>query len=61
MHIRNRIERFLRAHPISATRFGRDSIGDPRLLTTLRAGREPRAPTVIRLEHFMNKYEEKDS
>lgn len=58
MHIHQRIERFLRANPISATRFGRDAVGDPRLVADLRRGREPRARMVNRLEHFMNIYEE---
>lgn len=58
MHIRQRIESFLRTHAIPPTRFGRDAVGDPRLVRDLRAGREPRPPLVERVEHFMNIYQE---
>ncbi len=58
MHIRHRVERFLSRHELSATRFGRLAVGDPNLVSDLRAGREPRAPLRSRIEHFMNMHEE---
>jgi hypothetical protein len=40
MHIRNRIERYLRASGTPPTRFGRQVARDPRLVDDLRNGRE---------------------
>lgn len=48
-----RIERFLRATNMSATRFGRLAINDPRLVRDLRNGRELRRPTMTRIERFL--------
>ncbi len=39
-----------------ATKFGRLSVRDPRLVLDMRNGREPRRRMVIRVEHFMNNY-----
>lgn len=50
------IEKFLRRTGMPATKFGRLAVRDPRLVLDLRNGREPRRRTVIRVEHFMNKY-----
>ncbi|MET0371344.1 MAG: hypothetical protein ABW039_08215 [Sphingobium sp.] len=50
------IERFLRETGMPATRFGRESARDPRLVFDLRRGREPRAGLANRIEHFMNIY-----
>lgn len=47
------IEKFLRAHRMAPTRFGRDAAGDPRLVTDLRRGREMRPRTEARLRAFM--------
>jgi hypothetical protein len=52
------IERFLRETQMSATRFGRLAVNDPRFVLDLRLGREPRPPVETRVEHFMNKYRE---
>lgn len=57
MLIRN-IEKFLRQHRMSPTRFGRLAANDPRLVLDLRLGREPRKRTQSRVEHFMNTYRE---
>jgi hypothetical protein len=37
-----KIEKHLRATGMTPTRFGRESVNDPRLVFDLRAGREPR-------------------
>lgn len=58
LHIRNRVEAFLRRTGMSATRLGQEAVGDPRLVNDLRGGREPRALMTFRIEHFMNKHEE---
>jgi hypothetical protein len=52
------IERFLRATGLPESKFGRLAVSDPRLVTDLRRGREPRKRMVQRVEHFMNTYEQ---
>lgn len=51
------IEKFLRRTGMAPTRFGRDSVRDPRLVFDLRRGREPSDRMKRRVEHFMNIYE----
>lgn len=53
-----KIERFLRRTGMPASRFGRLAVGDPSLVANLRNGREPRARTEQRVEHFMNIWEQ---
>ena len=53
-----KIEKFLRNTGMPATRFGRLATHDPRFVLDLRNGREPRAQTKERVEHFMNIYPE---
>lgn len=50
------VEKFLRENNIPATRFGRESVRDPRLVFDLRRGREPGDRIRRRIEHFMNTY-----
>ena len=50
------VEKFLRENGIPATRFGRESVRDPRLVFDLRRGREPGTRMKRRVEHFMNTY-----
>ncbi|AJR24468.1 MULTISPECIES: hypothetical protein [Sphingobium] len=50
------VEKFLRENGIPATRFGRESVRDPRLVFDLRRGREPGMRMKRRVEHFMNTY-----
>lgn len=50
------VEKFLREYGIPATRFGRESVRDPRLVFDLRRGREPGDRMKRRVEHFMNTY-----
>ncbi len=52
------IEKFLRRHQMSATRFGRLAANDPRFVLDLRLGREPRKRMQSRVEHFMYTYRE---
>jgi hypothetical protein len=49
------IERYLAITGISATRFGIRAANDPRFVFDLRAGREPRSPTIRRVTEFMSK------
>ena len=50
------IERFLRLTEMPWTKLGRLATHDPRFVADLRNGRNPRAGTVKRVEHFMNNY-----
>ncbi|WP_255325799.1 MULTISPECIES: hypothetical protein [Sphingobium] len=50
------VEKFLRENGVPATRFGRESVRDPRLVFDLRKGREPGDRMRRRVEHFMNTY-----
>ena len=53
-----KIETFLRRTSMPPARFGRLAAHDPRFVFDLRGGREPRAKTERRVEHFMNTYRE---
>lgn len=48
------VQRYLRATGTSPTRFGRDAIGDPRLVGDLQNGREPRPETTARILAFID-------
>jgi 2,4-dienoyl-CoA reductase-like NADH-dependent reductase (Old Yellow Enzyme family) len=50
------IEKFLVETGVAATRFGRESVRDPRLVHDMRRGREPGDRMRRRVEHFMNTY-----
>lgn len=52
------IEVFLRRTRMPPTKFGRLAARDPRFVSDLRNGREPRSRTKRRVEHFMNTYSE---
>ncbi len=54
MILLTRIERHLRATGMPPTRFGRETVGDPRFVFDLRAGREPRAETVRRVMAWLD-------
>ena len=49
MKLLDRIEKHLKDNHISATRFGRRAVGDPRFVLDLRMGRRPRRRTIERL------------
>jgi hypothetical protein len=44
-----RIERYMRQTKMSATRFGRDAVGDPNFVLDLYEGRKPRRATQRRV------------
>ena len=52
-----RIERYLRATRVAPTRFGRDAVGDPWLVSDLRGGRTLRAKTAARIADFLDRVE----
>ena len=43
MHLLSTIDRYLKASGVPPTRFGRESVRDPRLVHDLRRGRQPGA------------------
>lgn len=47
------VERYLRQHNMSASRFGRLAARDPRLVSDLRKGRDPSSRTLARIRAFM--------
>lgn len=53
MHLLRDVEKFLSASQVSAARFGRDVMRDPRFVFDLRKGREPRAATITRVRAFL--------
>jgi len=53
VHLLREVEKFLSASKISAARFGRDVMGDPRFVFDLRNGREPRVETVSRVRAYL--------
>ena len=52
-----RIERFLRRSGMSAARFGRTVVRDPRFVFDLRRGREVRLPTERRVAAWLDAQE----
>lgn len=59
MHIRRRIELYLRRSGMSPTRFGREAVGDKGFMIRLRAGREPRDKTIARVTAWLDEQETK--
>lgn len=59
MHLRRRIELYLRRTRSTPTRFGRDAINDPRLVQDLKNGRELREATEARIVAWLDSRERK--
>jgi len=57
MHLRRRIELYLRRTSMTPTRFGRDAMGDPRFVLDLRNGRELREKTEKRAHAWLDRQE----
>lgn len=51
------IERHLRISGVAPTRFGREAVGDPRLIGDLKNGREARPETAARILAFIDRVE----
>ena len=49
-----RIERHLRVRRMTPTRFGREAVGDPNLISQLRDGRELRSATLQRIVDYLD-------
>ena len=56
MKLLDRIENHLKEARISATRFGRRAVGDPRFVLDLRMGRRPRRRTLERVEGYLSRF-----
>lgn len=56
MKLLDRIECHLRESRMSATRFGRRAVGDPRVVLDLRLGRRPRRRTIEKVETYLASY-----
>lgn len=54
MKLLDRIERHLKDTHMSATRFGRRAVGDPRFVLDLRLGRRPRRRTLEKVESYLS-------
>ncbi|HTU11619.1 MAG TPA: hypothetical protein VMG08_12070 [Allosphingosinicella sp.] len=59
MHLMRRIQLFLERADMAPTRFGREAVGDPRLVGDLKNGRELRATTVSRIVAWLDEQEKK--
>lgn len=57
MHLRRRIELYLRRTNTPPTRFGREALGDPRFVSDLRNGRELREATAARVAAWLDAHE----
>lgn len=53
VHLLREVEKFFAASQISAARFGREAMRDPRFVFDLRKGREPGHRTVKRVRAFL--------
>lgn len=53
----DRIEAFMRERRMTPTRFGREAVNDAKFVLQLRAGREPRARTLRRVEEYLEQTE----
>ena len=53
MELLCRINRYLARSGMPETKFGRLAVHDPRFVSDLRNGREPRPGTVARVEHYI--------
>lgn len=57
MHLLQRVEKHLRRSGVPQSRFGREALGDPRLVTDLRKGRELRPKTAQRVQAYLDAHE----
>lgn len=48
-----KIEKYMAKNEMAATKFGRDAMGDPKLVFDLREGRELRRATTQKIEDFL--------
>ena len=58
MYLMRRIQLFLERAEMTPTRFGREAIGDPRLVKDMRNGRELRESTAARIHAWLDAREQ---
>lgn len=58
MSLIRRIERFLERADMAPTRFGREAVGDPRLISDMKNGRELRDATIARIQSWLDEQEQ---
>lgn len=58
MYLMRRIERFLERADMAPTRFGREAVGDPRLISDMKNGRELRDATIARIQSWLDEQEQ---
>lgn len=59
MSLMRRIQLFLKRAEMTPTRFGREAIGDPRLVKDLKNGRELRDSTAARIHAWLDAQEKR--
>ena len=59
MQLMRRIERFLEQADMKPARFGREAVGDPRLISDMKNGRELRDQTIARIQAWLDEEERK--
>ena len=59
MLLKHRIQLFLTRADMTPTRFGRETVGDPRLVFDLKNGRELRASTSARIHAWLDAQEKR--
>ena len=57
MYLMRRIQLFLKRADMAPTRFGRETVGDPRLVSDMRNGRELRETTAARVHAWLDAWE----
>ena len=55
------IDAYLRLTKMSASRLGRDALGDPQFVFQLRDGREPRSSTVNRMLDYLQQNDPREA
>ena len=59
MYLMRRIELFLQRADMAPTRFGREAVGDPRLIADMKNGRELRETTCARIVAWLDRQEKR--
>ena len=57
MHLMRRIQLFMKRSDMAPTRFGREAVGDPRLIADMKNGRELRDKTIKRIQAWLDAQE----
>ena len=57
MYLIRRIEQFLERANMTPTRFGREAVRDPRLISDMKNGRELRDETIARIQAWLDAQE----